>query len=386
MRGVAAAHRQGVVHRDLKPDNIFLAYEEDGVRRDAKVLDFGISKISNDNQTNLRLTRTGAVVGTPYYMSPEQIRGSATLDKRADIYSIGVILYESLSGQVPFQAETYGELVIEVATGTAKPLDVLVPNLPAELSRIVLRSMARDMNQRYPSMESLISALEPFISSNAPRSSRPSVTSGEQQRASIPLDPRDSSPSVNTKPSTKPHLAATPFAAEHEADPFKRRGTMVGMSAFAVAAVVLVGGIWFFTREREPTETLVMPAQAEQPLVPTAAAQPPAPALAEPGMASPMPSGTATALANDPPSAPGSDVNTAPAAPDSVPVHGVSAPSSRMRGNSDSSSKRQRGSRKRGDAHDGASAIDSAPLRVDSVSPPPAARRARSGKLNVDEF
>ena len=265
MRGVAAAHRQGVVHRDLKPDNIFLAYEEDGVRREAKVLDFGISKLSNEEQGNMRLTRTGAVVGTPYYMSPEQIRGSHTLDKRADIYAFGVIMYEALTGQVPFHAETYGALVLEIATGTPRAPDEIVPTLPAELSRVVLRAMSRDINARYPSMESLVAALEPFASSNPPRMDLRSRVSlyGQGLETTQALDPSSAGlPQYPPKPTvvTKPHLAATPFTAELPDEGIFQRKSLLGAAAFLGSAAVMVTGIWFFTRE--PDEgTTVMPAR-----------------------------------------------------------------------------------------------------------------------------
>ncbi|MEY4583271.1 MAG: hypothetical protein RL701_7974, partial [Pseudomonadota bacterium] len=259
MRGVAAAHRQGVVHRDLKPDNIFLAYEEDGVRREAKVLDFGISKISNDEPANMRLTRTGAVVGTPYYMSPEQIRGSHQLDKRADVYAFGVILYESLSGRVPFEADTYGALVLEIATGTAKPLNVLVPALPDELSRIVLRAMARDVNERYTSMEGLISALEPFTAYGDGRDGRARNTYDGQasQRGSQEFEATQMAASSGGKqapPTTKPHLASTPFASELT-ERENKRSSLLGLTSFAVAAGAIVTGIWFFTREPNTVAT-----------------------------------------------------------------------------------------------------------------------------------
>lgn len=266
MRGVAAAHRQGVVHRDLKPDNIFLAYEEDGVRREAKVLDFGISKLSSEEQggINMRLTRTGAVVGTPYYMSPEQIRGSHTLDKRADIYAFGVIMYEALTGQVPFHAETYGALVLEIATGTPRAPDDLVPTLPEELSQVVLRAMARDLNARYPSMESLIAALEPFATSKPPRMDMRSRVSlyGQDLETTQALDPSSVSyPRYAPAPAipTKPHLASTPFAAELPDEGIWQRKSLLGAAAFLGSAAVMVSAIWYFTRE--PEETTVMPAR-----------------------------------------------------------------------------------------------------------------------------
>jgi serine/threonine protein kinase len=267
MRGVAAAHRQGVVHRDLKPDNIFLAYEEDGVRRQPKVLDFGISKLSNDGsgRVDMRLTRTGAVVGTPYYMSPEQIRGLAGLDKRADVYSFGVILYESLTGRVPFHADTYGALVLEIATGTPAPPNELVPGLSLELSAIVLRAMARDPAQRFPDMESLVRALEPFAGPRTLRMERRDTTgSGFSLEASR----TSSAPTSPPRPlPTSARVTSTPFAAELPPEQPRRAGVPSGLLLFVTAAVAVVAGIWFLTREPAPSarEQAVRPSRVVDP-------------------------------------------------------------------------------------------------------------------------
>ncbi|HKU41621.1 MAG TPA: serine/threonine-protein kinase [Polyangiales bacterium] len=258
MRGVAAAHRQGVVHRDLKPDNIFLAYEEDGVRREPKVLDFGISKLSNEGQINPRLTRTGAVVGTPYYMSPEQIRGSDNLDRRADVYSFGVILYEALTGQVPFIADTYGALVLEIATGTPKSPSELVPGLPEELSRLVLKAMARNAPDRFQDMESLIHALEPFLNDA--------------------VQARDLTPTTAQRRlfGAGTNAMSTPFTAEPPPGPTIPRG---GKSAvmFVAGALALVVLIWFALQQaRSPELPVVAPATNATTTTVNAAQQPPA--------------------------------------------------------------------------------------------------------------
>jgi serine/threonine-protein kinase len=275
MRGVAAAHRQGVVHRDLKPDNIFLAYEEDGSRRECKVLDFGISKLSNEGVVNPRLTKTGAVVGTPYYMSPEQIRGSDQLDKRADVYAFGVILYEALTGQVPFHADTYGALVLEIATGTPKTPRELVPSLPSELSRVVLRAMSRDAPLRYPDMESLIRALEPFALP-AGVGSQPRPPSG---RHAARLDATRLSEPHAPQVATLPQLASTPFASE--VPEARRRLPLGGPLLFVAAAFAIVGGVWLATRAPEPAPMgpVVMPAPLDSASVAPPAASPVRPAV-----------------------------------------------------------------------------------------------------------
>ena len=111
--GLSAAHARGIVHRDLKPDNVFILRAKGGRPDFVKIIDFGISKFQIPG-TDIRMTQTGVVMGTPLYMSPEQVRGEAT-DARTDIYSAGVILYEALTGQKPFTAANYNELILMVA-------------------------------------------------------------------------------------------------------------------------------------------------------------------------------------------------------------------------------------------------------------------------------
>jgi serine/threonine-protein kinase len=157
---------------------------------------------------------------------------------------------------VPFEADTYGALVLEIATGTPKALNSLVPALPDELSRIVLRAMSRDVNERYASMEGLIAALEPFTS----------VKRGSQEFDATQMAASSGGqPKVNesqaTPPTTKPHLAATPFASELTGRESKR-SSLVGLASFTAAAAAIVTGIWFFTRE---ANTVAAPS-GDQPL------------------------------------------------------------------------------------------------------------------------
>ncbi|HKU37749.1 MAG TPA: serine/threonine-protein kinase [Polyangiales bacterium] len=198
LRGVAAAHAHHVIHRDLKPDNIFLCRSSDGEWREPRVLDFGISKINAaEGPMNLALTSSGAVMGTPYYMSPEQVRGAKEVDERGDVYAFGVIFYEMLSGQRPFEAETYNQLILKIATEDPPPLAELQPELDPLLVAVVERAMARDPAQRFQSIEELAVALEPFAQGVSFRASTvrmqtSSDTSGERPSLRVGVPARRS--------------------------------------------------------------------------------------------------------------------------------------------------------------------------------------------------
>ncbi|HEX5660339.1 MAG TPA: serine/threonine-protein kinase [Polyangiales bacterium] len=165
MEGVASAHEQGVVHRDLKPDNIFVCVGTSGRLDDPRVLDFGISKV--DDPRGERLTRSGVAMGTPYYMSIEQLSGQRDLDARVDVYAMGVILYEAIAGEPPFMADSMSALAIRVLTTEPLHLGKLRPDLPPGLADLVMKAVARNRDERPRSMRALIEALRPFLSRSA---------------------------------------------------------------------------------------------------------------------------------------------------------------------------------------------------------------------------
>jgi serine/threonine protein kinase len=153
------AHAAGIVHRDLKPANIFLCCATEHRPERVKVIDFGISKwLGEPGEINSLATQSGTLLGTPYYISPEQLRGHG-VDSRTDIYAFGVILYEMLSGQRPFPADNFGELVLQIATATPVPLCELVPDLWPQVDAIVARAMARSADERFQNLSQLIAAL-----------------------------------------------------------------------------------------------------------------------------------------------------------------------------------------------------------------------------------
>jgi serine/threonine-protein kinase len=162
LAALEAAHDVGVIHRDLKPENVFLVPDpDDAMQSVVKVLDFGISRILEDGEAyaTRKLTRTGTIVGTPIYMSPEQAMGEAEQDERVDVYAVGVLLYEMLSGTVPHDGENYGQILAHVLSGTPIPLELHVPGIDPALAEIVHRAFARDLRERFASASALRDAL-----------------------------------------------------------------------------------------------------------------------------------------------------------------------------------------------------------------------------------
>ncbi len=151
LAGLVAAHDKGIVHRDIKPENIFLA-ERVGCAPIVKILDFGVSKMMPEFQSDedqLDLTRTGMVMGTPYYMSPEQARGERDLDGRVDVYACGVMMYESIVGRRPFLAPNYNALLLAIINTAPQPLRAVRPATPPAMEAIVGRMMAKVRDERY---------------------------------------------------------------------------------------------------------------------------------------------------------------------------------------------------------------------------------------------
>jgi serine/threonine-protein kinase len=245
---LAEAHAAGIVHRDLKPENLFLAEGPGGVPS-IKVLDFGISMILQTDR-ELRMTKTSAIMGSPYYMSPEQTRSSRDVDTRTDIWSLGVILYQLVTGQLPFQGENLTEIITSVLFGELARPSAVVRGLPAGLDAVIVRCLERDVARRYPSVIELAEALAPF----APAGDR-SVERVRQllPRAAIHAEDSVSAGTVAGDPTAARSGAFPPATGPGPAG----RGSRVAALGIAagVALALGVGGGLFFLRAGHPTSS-----------------------------------------------------------------------------------------------------------------------------------
>lgn len=163
--GLARAHEMGIVHRDIKPGNLFIAGDEQSDECTVKVLDFGIAKLTQDQtQDREELTQTGSVLGSPHYMSPEQAQGLKSIDARSDIWSLGIVLYKMLCGKAPHaDLDALGQIILAICSKPATPVQVLAPWVPPGLAQIVARCLQIEPGDRYANALELEAALAQFL-------------------------------------------------------------------------------------------------------------------------------------------------------------------------------------------------------------------------------
>lgn len=302
LSGLAAVHDAGIVHRDVKPDNVFLVRDSDGDY--PKLLDFGISRGVQAEAGDTRVTNTGAVIGTPLYMSPEQARGMNDLDQRTDLWSVGMILWEGLcGGELPFEAEHMGDVLIRIATEDAPSIALSRPDLPPEAVEVISRVLQRDRSARFKDAREMrdavrkaadvLAAAEGTLRRRTPASSTSLPAVANQKDVAtreVPL--------VASKPRRWPLVAGGAAVA-----------TLVSV---VVAFIALGGEIRFSSAAAEPEPRTDAPPSApiDPPAEPrvqepsVATAEPEAPPAPEPEPPEPEPAVTDTAETATPEPAP----------------------------------------------------------------------------------
>ncbi|HEY3817433.1 MAG TPA: cytochrome c peroxidase [Polyangiaceae bacterium] len=231
---VAEAHAAGIIHRDLKPQNLFLTRTVGGGAR-VKVLDFGVSKTLQNSSGGGGLTQTRSMLGSPLYMSPEQMRSSRDVDARSDVWAFGVVLFELLTKRWPYEAETMPELVLKVVTEPPQSLAALRPDIPQTMVDVVERCLKKDPADRYADASELALALEPF----APPESR--ITVERARLRSTGRGPMTSSPGVASSATPASAAAAVSAAATPAAWGSGRGQTPVGAKSVDIVAPSLAG-------------------------------------------------------------------------------------------------------------------------------------------------
>lgn len=228
-RGLEEAHVRGLVHRDLKPANLFLCHDPSG---DVvpKILDFGISKPTGPKAADFVRTSAGVVLGSPAYMSPEQAKGEVEIDGRSDVWSLGVILYEALTGKLPFKGPNYNALMVSIITNPHPPISAVGPEVPKELAAVVDRALAKDRARRIGTARELAERLEAVLAMlPAP---------GPSSRRALTLRPGPGGAAARGT-TTQQTWAGGRLTAP------RSRAGVIGLGALVAAALLAAGGAAF---------------------------------------------------------------------------------------------------------------------------------------------
>ncbi len=237
--GMDAAHRAGIIHRDLKPENLFVTKREGAPF--IKIMDFGVSKFQTGTSSGMRGTQAGMVYGSPAYMSPEQLTAQVPVDPRTDVFALGVVLYECLTGRLPFDGPTVEVLMVKVLSGEMAPIETLRPGLSPALTDVVRRALAANRDERIPSAGALAEALTPFRALPVRQASDIAFAATVASAA-----PRR----ITSRPPSGPVTLVSGV-------PPRGRG-IVGLVAIAV--IVVVVGMGLFVARSRPSAVVASPA------------------------------------------------------------------------------------------------------------------------------
>ncbi len=274
---LAEAHAAGIVHRDLKPSNLWLARRADGSPL-VKVLDFGISKLAAHAPGDPRLTETQSVFGSPTYMSPEQIRSSKKVDHRTDVWALGIVLHELLTGKLPFDGDTVSGVLASIAADPPVPLRQMRPEAPPGLEQAILRCLEKDLGRRCQSLAELSSLLAPFASPTGV------VSAGRIARISVPQNlsfPPSAGASSGDLSVTERSFSTASLRESRPRSPVF--GVALGMGLALLIVALVAGGVKLeAARNTRGAEAASAPPPSlpASPPVPSGAALHPAPVVA----------------------------------------------------------------------------------------------------------
>ncbi|GMV12445.1 MAG: hypothetical protein AMXMBFR56_06690 [Polyangiaceae bacterium] len=231
-RALTKAHEVGIVHRDLKPENVFLVRDDEDGTEVAKVVDFGIAKFTDSSSGLSSSTRTGSVLGTPYYMSPEQARGLRSVDQRSDLWSLVVIAYRCVVGALPFVGEAVGDLLVQICVAPTPIPSQKVPGIPPAFDAWIARGLAKEPGERFQTALETADALAVLAGIGRPR-----VHSIE---GALPSAPTQMAPMQHTTPQRVEGVTAAPFTTQNTFPQQKKSplGLFIGLGA---GVLVLLG-------------------------------------------------------------------------------------------------------------------------------------------------
>ncbi|MBI4954178.1 MAG: protein kinase [Myxococcales bacterium] len=259
-RALAKAHGAGIVHRDLKPDNVFICRDED--REIAKVLDFGIAK-HKGLEINGSSTRTGALLGTPFYMSPEQAQGVKSVDGRADLWSLAVVTFRCLTGELPFRSEALGDLLMKIMTWPIPVPSHVARGLPEGFDRWFERAMQRDPDRRFQTAREFSDALGLALGVSQPTYGVTPMPDAMAQRAAQPLGQTRVGTASDLRLAPEPALPFGAPGAAHAGVAPQPVGSPPGYPGYPVAAPAQVPGAAAGLSGRTPYPYAPQPVQAE---------------------------------------------------------------------------------------------------------------------------
>lgn len=246
---LSEAHNAGIIHRDLKPANLFLEHRGTGARR-VKVLDFGVSKSLLEAQKSQALTQTANLVGSPLYMSPEQLESSRDVDARADIWGLGIVLYELINGQPPFAAASIPQLVAAVINEQPAKLPESL-EVPPELEAVIMRMLSKDRRERFASIEELMEQLAPYAV--AP-------VSGYRTTQLVSERPRSAAPSGSSRGLSTRSTTQTPLSWDrHDKTQGSRKGLAIGAVVLAIAVIAAAAAYVYQERPEDPGPSIAKP-------------------------------------------------------------------------------------------------------------------------------